>query len=152
LTVDHLDLAVVRGSRKTRVGSSASHVANHGLSGEGALRASVAATAKEAVEELADLALVLGVAGVLGVLDGGDIILLASGTRGSLVGRGIAGSHEGRDDVGGVDRAVALGAAQGTGLAGAELPVADDGRVGLRAAAVGRAVTRSAVGNYTKVS
>ena len=58
-----------------------------------------------------------------------------------------AGAHERSDHGGRVDGAVALGTAERADLAGPDLPVADDGRVGLRAAAVAGAVARGAVGD-----
>jgi hypothetical protein len=60
---------------------------------------------------------------------------------------GSAGAHEGRDHGGGVDGPVALGAAERADVARAHLAVADDGGVGLRAAAVGGAVAGGAVGD-----
>ena len=60
---------------------------------------------------------------------------------GPLVGggrnRSTAQAHEVADHGGGVDGAVALGAAEGADFAAADLAIADDGCVGLRAAAVG---------------
>jgi hypothetical protein len=58
-----------------------------------------------------------------------------------------AAAHEGGDHGGSVDGPVALGAAERADLARAHLAVADDGRVGLRAAAVGGAVAGGAVGD-----
>ncbi len=69
------------------------------------------------------------------------------GIGGVDAGRGGA-AHKVGDHGGGVDGPVALGASQGADLAAADLAVADDGRVGLGAAPVGRAVARGAVGHW----
>ena len=106
-------------------------------------------TAEEAAKELAELALALLVA--LGRTGGeaGEVVLLADGARGTVVlGRGLAGAHEAGNVDGGVDGAGALGLAEGALL---HVAVADDGGVGLRAAAVGGAVTRSTISDWWNV-
>lgn len=114
----------------------------------GAVAAVATSTAAEqAAQEPAELALALSAAPLLEALEAGEVILLADGRRGAVVGRRAGATHEGVDHLGGVDGAVALGAAEGAGPSAGDLAVADDGGVGLGAAPVAGAVTGSAVGD-----
>lgn len=101
--------------------------------------------------------------GLLGAGGGLDATIGTSGTdkvgaagEGSLVDltgsndlRGVSGGavHEGADHGRGIDWTTTVGAAKSGSLGGSELPVADDGGIGLRTAGGGRAVTRSAILN-----
>lgn len=141
-----VDGAVLVSGGHAVAGSGAGEGLDVGLWGAGALGAlgvGAATTAsEEAGEELADPVVVLGGGG--GVA---QVVLLAD-TRVGTVGGGLGDvhvSHEDLDHHGRVDGAVALGLAQGTDGARLDLPVADDGGVGLRAAAVGGAVTGCAI-------
>ena len=77
-----------------------------------------------------------------------DVVLDPDRRVGAVVAGRCATAHEVGDHGGGVDGTVALGAAQGADGAGADLAVADDGRVRLGAAAIRGAVTRGAVGDW----
>lgn len=153
LAEGHVDGAVLVGGGHARAGSGAGHGLDHGLWGAGALLAlgvGTAATAsEEAGEELADPV------GALGGGRGAAQVVLLPDTRAGTVGRGhgdVHVSHEDLDHHGRVNGAVALGLAQGADGARADLAVTDDGGVGLRAAAVGGAVTGCAIGDYWDVS
>jgi hypothetical protein len=58
-----------------------------------------------------------------------------------------SGTHEEGHHLGGVDWSTTVGPAESGGLAGANLVLADDGGIGLRAACWGSAITRSSIRN-----
>lgn len=78
-----------------------------------------------------------------------DLILHANRRVGASAFRSCrAGTHEGGDHGCCIDGSIALGAAEGSDGAGADLAVPDDGGVGLGAAAVGGAGAGGAVGDF----
>lgn len=150
LTEHHVDLAGIGSGGQARAGTLAGRVGDHSLDGVVGL---LATGAHEAAEKVADLTLVLFTALLLGLLPLklGQVVLNTGGAGGTGIGRGGAGTHEAGDHGSSVDGAVTLGAAESAGFGGAHLTVSHDGSVGLRATAVGGAVTRSAVGDWEKV-
>jgi hypothetical protein len=109
-----------------------------GLCASGGGAAGFACTAGKGVEEAAGS----GGSGLLGAFGGGGTCGTSGGSGGSSSSG--SGAHEGRDGSCGVDGA-GLGAAESRSFAAAHLAGADDGSVGLRAAAGSRAVTGSTV-------
>jgi hypothetical protein len=100
-----------------------------------------ACTAAKEVGELAgDPVAALGV--VLG-----DVVFLSDAGGCAGVGRGCASAHEGGNHGLGFDGPVTLGSAEGSDFAGGDLPVTDNGCVGLGAASVGGAVSRGTIGD-----
>jgi hypothetical protein len=81
-----------------------------------------------------------------------DVVLDPHRRIGAVVAGRCAVTHEVGDHGGGVDGAVALRATQGADGASADFAVADDGSVGLGAAAIRGAVTRGAVGDWRSLS
>jgi hypothetical protein len=127
LVEGHLDGSVVRGGGHARGGSDTCCGLDGGLLGAGGgLGSSVGRTLTEgAAEDVGGVDL----AGHLGF---------------SCVA---SGAHEEGHHLGGVDWSTTVGPAESGGLAGANLVLADDGGIGLRAACWGSAITRSSIRN-----
>jgi hypothetical protein len=158
LAEGHIDGAVLVGGGQTLAGAGAGHSLDHGLWGASALGAlglgTAAAASEEAGEQLADLVLFVALGGS-GAAWGRAQVILLTDTRVGAVGGSLGSvhiSHKDLDHHGRVDRAIALGLAQGTDRARIDLAVTDDGGVGLRAAAVGGAVTGCAISDCLGVS
>lgn len=148
LSHDQGDLSAVRASRQTALSTSTSRVTHDRLSRKLILRTTVATaetatTTKQPIKESRKLTLAL----IASLLNRGDIILYTNRVLRPIVGRSGADAHEILDHDGGINGAVALGAAEGTDFAALDLAITDDGGVGLGAAAVGAAVARSSVGD-----
>ena len=123
----HGDLAAVAGGRQTRLSTIPGGLGNHVL-GRGDLAVAEAAAS------------LVGIAGQVSRV-------LSSARRSGVVAAAISSAHEGSDRSVGLDWSGTLCAAQRTCFTGGDLALADDGRVGLGAAAVGGAVAGSAIGN-----
>ena len=157
LAEDHADLTGVRSSGQTVGTPEAGSVGHHGLwtpvvlittTTEESTKA--ATTPGTAAEEVSDLTLACGSALTGTVLNFGDVILHTDRPVASVVGRdgsGAVAAHEVGNHDRGVNGAVALSAAERSRPSTAHIAVAYDGCVGLRAAAVGGAVTRSTIGD-----
>lgn len=174
LAVDEAHDAVVVGGRETLGAALARGVGDHALragaglvavaaaAGETAEKTAEAAaaatacsatlfitTAEKTTEQLIELALAVLVALVAGggsTGEVGEVVFLADGARGAIVCRGgLAAAHEASNVDGCIDGTGALGLAE---RVLAEVAVADDGRVGLRATAIGGAITRCPVSDF----
>ena len=149
----HRDSPIIRTCRQPRASPLASGSSNSALSLD---RAGGATTTKQALKPLQELPgnepetslPLLRLSLAPRATQCTDVILNANPrARRVHLGRG-TGAHEVGDHGSCVDGAVALGATQRADSAGPDLPVADDGCVGLRAAAVASAVAGGAVGDW----
>ena len=149
----HCDSPIIRTRWQPGASTLASRSSNSALSLD---RAGGATTAKQALKSLQELPgnepesslPLLRLSLAPRATQSTDVILDADPrVRRVHLGRG-TGAHEVGDHRGRVDGAVALGATQRADSAGPDLPVADDGCVGLRAAAVAGAVAGGAVGDW----
>ena len=140
LVKDHLNTPVIPTSRQPGTGASTSSGLDVCLGGDVTFFPSTATTATtketpESVEKLPGTFVRINSF----LVQSTQVVFDSDRRVGSLVGGGREDTptHEVADHDGGVDGAVALGAAEGADFAAADLAIADDGRVGLRAAAVG---------------
>jgi hypothetical protein len=114
------------------VTTAAQETSDSGLTGTASTAGTATGTTEETAEELSLLAWLL------------DVVFDSYTARGALVGRrGSSSTHERTHHNRGVDFAVALSAAKGTGLAASDLAVSDDGSVRLGATSARSLLVRS---------
>lgn len=143
LSVGECHFTIIRRSGKARGSTIAGRGCNTSLGGAIVLVAapSCGTASKETAQEVAKLSAVLSRAGQVG-----QVILNSHTLGGAIVGWDVAAStKEVGDHDGSVNGTIALGPAKSTGFTAANLAVTDDGSVGLGAAPVAGAVTRSSI-------